>query len=527
MRNLSSLACSVSVLSLVAACSSGAAPSTATDSGTGKDSGTTAHKDGGKNPSADSGVPVFVSNVYSPPGCSYTVSPPTALGYTALSADDNSPAGSMGAPIRVRLGLGGNTTLGGTDYPDATTTSAFTWETAAANTAAKVKYGASPTTLTTVQSGYNWTVPASAGSGAVYFHEAHVCGLKPATTYYYAVGGGAPGAEDWSKTQSFTTLPASGPITLGISGDARDTVTTWQLLNERMKSLGVSAHLFTGDLILSGLIESEYVSWLDEVWTDPNDPSGFLTLGELLFLPVNGNHEDDSSLSFANFAVPGSGPYAKTFGSYNIGVAHFVFVDDQHIANVAPGSDDPEADAQVAWIKQDLAAANMDRTKHPFIFVLSHRGMFSTSNHAADTDVLQARSTLAPIYAQYNVDAVFNGHDHEYERTQPIVPGSPASGDPTVVSGTTHGTIYVICAGAGAAPYAVGTTAVAWRANHIPFGSVATGVQATYVGMYQTMTLTPGTGSSPATAAVNVFAIIPGGGDTTPIDTFTLTASGG
>jgi hypothetical protein len=44
--------------------------------------------------------------------------------------------------------------------------------------------------------------------------------------------------------------------------------------------------------------------------------------------------------------------------------------------------------------------------------------------------------------------------------------------------------------------------------------------------MYQTMTLTPGTASAPATALVNVYALIPGGGDTTPIDTFTLTASG-
>ena len=44
-------------------------------------------------------------------------------------------------------------------------------------------------------------------------------------------------------------------------------------------------------------------------------------------------------------------------------------------------------------------------------------------------------TTLAPIYAQYNVDAVFNGHDHAYERTYPIVPNTtnPTS-DPTVVA---------------------------------------------------------------------------------------------
>ena len=61
-------------------------------------------------------------------------------------------------------------------------------------------------------------------------HEVHVCGLNPATTYYYQVGGGASGAEVWSATQSFTTVPASGTVTIGISGDARDQVSTFQLV---------------------------------------------------------------------------------------------------------------------------------------------------------------------------------------------------------------------------------------------------------------------------------------------------------
>jgi hypothetical protein len=554
MRTPSLRRASVSLIALLAACSSGAAPPAAgmdggnptpgMDSGNktpGKDSGTPPLKDGGKNPSTDGGQSVVTNGTYAPPGCSYTVTPKDTiytlpigtqvapLVYTALSGDSDASAGpaSTAAPQRVRLGLGGDTTAGSSGYPDPTTTAAFTWETGAANTAAKVKYGATPSALTTVQQGYNWTVPATGSSGATYYHEAHVCGLMPATTYYYQVGGGAPGAEIWSKTQTFTTVPASGPITIAISGDARDTVTTWQLLNERIKALNVSAHLFTGDLILTGTVESEYVNWLDEVWTDPNDPSGFLTLGQLLFVPINGNHEYDSTLSFANFAIPGDGSYAKTYASFDIGPAHFVLVDDNHIANSA-GVNDPEATAQEAWITQDLTAANADRTNHPFIFVLSHRGMFSTSNHSADSDVLQTRTVLAPIYAKYNVDGVFNGHDHEYERTYPIVPGTPITGDPTVTAAGTHGTTYVICAGAGASPYAVGTGTEAWRANHIPFGTAAmTGTpEASYVGMYQTMTLTPKSGSAPATALVNVYAIIPGGGDGTPIDTFTLTASG-
>ena len=395
----------------------------------------------------------------------------------------------------------------------------------AANTAAKVKFGTSATALSTVQTGYSYTVPATALGSAVYAHEVHVCGLTPATTYYYQVGGGPAGHEVWSATQSFTTVPATGAVTVGISGDARDTVGTWQLLNERLKALNVSAHLFTGDIVLTGSSESLYVTWLDAIWKDPNNAGQFLTLGDLLFLPVAGNHEAESPVFFGNFAVPGDGPYAKTYGSYNIGAAHFLYIDDAQISGLATGSTSPEVTAQLAWIDQDLKAANADRTNHPFIFVLSHRGMYSTSNHQADTDVIQTRATLAPLYAKYSVDAVFNGHDHEYERTNPIVPGASPSGTPTVAGAGTQGTVYVICAGAGASPYGVSASPVAWRAKQIPFGSAATAgsPEASYVGMYQTMTITPKSGSTAATAVVNVYPLITAGGDTTAIDTFTFT----
>ena len=446
------------------------------------------------------------------------MTPQTALAYSATALDDNSSAGpsSTATPTRVRLGLGGNTAEGQSGYADPTTTAAFTWETTAANTAAKVQYGTSATALSTVQSGYVWTLAATGTSGATYMHEAHVCGLTPATTYYYQVGGGAPGAEIWSATQSFTTLPATGSVTVGMTGDARDSSTVWQLANEHIKALNVSAELFSGDLVLTGGEESLYSNWLDAIWQDPNNAGQFLTLGEVMFLPVAGNHEyilDNTADHFSSaFAIPGTGAYGKTFGSYNIGNAHFVYLDDTAISAATAGTDSPQADAQLAWLNSDLTAANADRTKHPFIFVYSHRGMFSTSMHAVDPDVLQTRTTLAPIYAQYKVDAVFNGHDHEYERTVPIVPGSPITGDPTPQTG---GTTYFICAGVGADPYAVGTETVSWRATKVPFGSAATGTNATYLGVYETLTL------SGTTAVINAYALTMAGNDPV-IDTVTL-----
>ena len=426
---------------------------------------------------------------YSPQGCAYTVSPPATLALTDLFADDATSAGdpTSAAPERVRLGLGGNSDLGKAGYADPSTTASFTWQTAAKNHAAKVKLGTDPNNLSQVKPGYVWTTPPptqAIGSSEpeTYMHEVHVCGLTAGSTYYYQVGGGASGAEVWSATQSFTTVPASGSIIVGISGDARDQVSTFQLAQERMRDAAVNFQLFSGDIVDIGTQESLYEQWLDSIWKDPADNTKFVTLGQQYFVPIAGNHENEAARFYANFSIPGSGDYAESYASFGLGAAHVVLLDDQPIAT-QQGSD--HATKELAWLDADLTAANADRANHPFIIVVSHRGMFSTSLHSNDSDVLATRSQLAPIFDKYHVDMVFNGHDHEYERSKPLKAGANPAGDPVVGATPADGTTYVICAGAGADPYQAGQFNSSYRnGNATGFGSGTN-----YVGVYGLLTI--------------------------------------
>ena len=451
---------------LIAACSGN---HSASSSGPGDDAG-------------DDGEGGDVSLTYAPQGCAYTYTPPTTLGFTGLALDDTGPVDATnGAPQRVRLGLGGGTTKGQPGYADPTTTAAFTWETTESDHAAKVQLGTSPGALSEVHTGYVWTEATSGGNAITNMHEVHVCGLTPGTTYFYQVGGGPSGAEVWSATQSFTTVPATGAITVGVFGDARDSSTTWQAVGLRMRNAAVDMQLVGGDLVDIGSLENLYVTWLDAIWHDPGDATKFVTLGQQMMVPIGGNHENDASDFFSNFALPGDGPYAETYGSFDVGNTHFLLLDDQQIAESldSGGTASAEATAQLAWVAQDLAAANADRTAHPFIVVVSHRCLFSTSVHATDSDVLAARGVLVPLYDKYAVDLVVNGHDHDYERSKPLMAGSPPTGAPVVGTGTT----YVVSAGAGADAYATGTPQ--------PFTqtSVAYGSGTSYIGAYSILTL--------------------------------------
>ncbi len=420
-----------------------------------------------------------VSQSYTPLGCRYTVSPPSSFAEEAFALDDSTTAASAtkGVPQRVRLGLGGGTTKGQPGYPDPTTSAAFTWETAGYNHAARVKLGTSPGALSQVQTGYTWTVHPILGVDT-YFHEVHVCNLTAATTYFYQVGGGPPGSEVWSATQSFTTMPSSGTITVGVFGDARDSQTTWQAVHVRMRAAGIAMSLVDGDVVDIGAEEELYAQWLDAIWKDPNDSSKFLTLGQQYILPINGNHENETTTSFANWAIPGDGPYAKTYASFDLGAAHVTMVDDQRISH-DPSS--AQATAQLAWVDRDLKAAAADRADHPFLVVVNHRGLYSTSLHSADADVIAARGALAPLFDKYGVTLVINGHDHEYERTVPLRAGSPPTGDPVP---SANGATYVTCAGAGADAYSVGTAPISWRKTQAAFGPGTP-----YIGTYALMAI--------------------------------------
>ena len=396
----------------------------------------------------------------------------------------SSVVSSTPALRRVRRGLGGNVATDAPGRADPSTTAAFAWESDEATLASEIAWGPGvvpslwPASNRT--SGVTWLTPAGLlhGMGPTRMHEVYLCGLEPATTYGYRVGGGPAGAETWSEVFTFTTTPSdpSTPVTLAINGDSRGEANdAWRLLQTRLSTLSPTLALFNGDAIGSGQDQTGWTQWLDHASADAEGHP--LTLASQLTLTAHGNHDAHSSLYFGHMTLPQDvtayPKYAELFYSVDIGPVHAIVIDDAWVVNTT--GDPKYAKILGDWLEADLVRAEKNRAKVPWIVATHHHAEYSSSTHGKDADVLRGRAFFTPIWDAHHVNLLVVSHDHDYERTKPLT-GPAAS--PTIHASSAEGTVYVVCAGAGAPAYKAGTSAFT-ETSHA-YGSAAGGA----VGLY-------------------------------------------
>jgi hypothetical protein len=150
--------------------------------------------------------------------------------------------------------------------------------------------------------------------------------------------------------------------------------------------------------------------------------------------------------------------YSLTYGTVGI-----VSVDANELSYEVQGLLGYSDGAQTRWLKARLAQFRSD-PEIDFIVVFYHHCAFSTcDSHSSDAGV---RKFLAPLFAQYSVDLAIQGHNHIYERSNPIRYNAAAnsgvsSTDATSVSPTQaavvhperDGTTYVTVGSAGRPRY--------------------------------------------------------------------------
>jgi hypothetical protein len=153
----------------------------------------------------------------------------------------------------------------------------------------------------------------------------------------------------------------------------------------------------------------------------------------------------------ARLDLPRTGPsacpsvYSVVYG--NVGI---LSLDANDLSAEIPTNAGYSGGAQVTWLTQRLTELRND-PQIDFVVAFFHHCAFATSSsHGSDAGV---RAALAPLFDRFSVDLVVQGHNHQYERTNPIRGGvsTMEAPDGASVDPGRNGTTY-ICCGSGGRP---------------------------------------------------------------------------
>jgi 3',5'-cyclic AMP phosphodiesterase CpdA len=265
-------------------------------------------------------------------------------------------------------------------------------------------------------------------------------GLDPDAKYCYRVGDG----QTWSEWNTFRTASASPqPFRFLYIGDAQNSIKSMWSHSIRAAYATVPDARFivhAGDLVEEGYDDSLWGEWCDAL--------GFIS-ATVPSIPVPGNHDlhrppdaPDSKTVFAasplwrrHFALPQNGPNIEEMRSQSYYIDYqevrIIAIDVNVFANASfdAGAKKRVWDAELEWLKRTLST-NPNR----WTIVAQHQPIYDVAKNRDFPDMRQA---LTPLYEQYHVDLVLQGHDHTYARTHKVAKDK-------VVEPSAPGVIYAI-----------------------------------------------------------------------------------
>jgi hypothetical protein len=232
----------------------------------------------------------------------------------------------------------------------------------------------------------------------------------------------------------FTTAPTGRvPFRFTAFGDEGVTYDSVATTNQ-IRGLNPAFHLHAGDISYAedggdGLLTDSYDPRVWDSWFAQSAPAA----GSIPWQVAVGNHEMESwypqngyAGQHARWDFPGgtSGPVYYSFTYSNVAV---LSLDANDVSYEIPANFGYTDGAQTAWVKKTLAAYRADPSID-FIVAYFHHCAYSTcTSHGSEGGV---REFFVPLFDEYNVDLVINGHNHIYERNNPLIGGTQTSTAP-------------------------------------------------------------------------------------------------
>jgi predicted phosphodiesterase len=263
-------------------------------------------------------------------------------------------------------------------------------------------------------------------------------GLQTNTYYYYQV---FDGDRPLSHIVRFHTNHGSKDTDFSflVFGDSGTGQATMYDVAELINVSGASFGLHTGDVVYK-LGEERYY---DTRFFYPYAP--FLATN-VMYMSL-GNHDtqtDNGAPYLNNFHLPSNnGQGTERYYSFDYVHSHIVALNTN--MSTAPGS------PQRMWLEQDLATSTM-----PWKFVFFHHPPYSAgfsieNGQRVELEHTRVRANLTSLFELYDVNIVFSGHTHSYERTFPILQNQAVDHEQEPDYVNPSGPIYIVTGGGGGA----------------------------------------------------------------------------
>jgi len=239
-------------------------------------------------------------------------------------------------------------------------------------------------------------------------HEIRLTGLDIEKSYHYRVLSGPDRSVDLTFQ---TAVRPETPFTFVYYGDNKSgphmhRKNALAILGERPNIV-----LQCGDLVSRGDVYSQW----ERLFFTPAAP----LISRVPLFPSLGNHEENDQHYFNYLSLPGK----ESYYSFDYGNAHFVVLDSA-FTSIEEGSD------QWKWLVEDLK-----NSKATWKFASYHHPPFTSGGNYYSKKRIELKRILPALFDKYGVDIAFHGHDHDYERTVPIISQAGARPVTYVVNG--------------------------------------------------------------------------------------------
>jgi hypothetical protein len=224
-------------------------------------------------------------------------------------------------------------------------------------------------------------------------------GLEPNTLHNYQVSRDGSGLWLPATPVVFVTAPEANTFfRVAVYGDSRSYPEDHTRVIQSTIDDDPSIVLHTGDIVYYG---KNYAGWGPQFF----EPAAALIVDTPLF-PSPGNHEflsegePDHLWYYDLFSLPGN----EKWYAFTYGCARFIALDTN--ADFTTGT------SQHNWLIDELASADYNTAKWHFVF--THYPFYTSGPHPSNERPVLA---LVEKFEEFDVDMVFSGHNHNYERS--------------------------------------------------------------------------------------------------------------